>query len=522
MEPVTFGPKPVEDEPPVSPQHLGSFLLRLEPRACGARAPSVQKLAGPGGKHVLPEELEVLFEQVNPYRLQVAAQEFLECDILFLGEVLWTLEQAPAGLCQHEALSFILKIFDIRGTDLVCVTRDVESLQDVHRLSPLLSNDPKVGFPYVAADEPKSAATGLPKLVEEPPHGLLRALLPDPEQSLGVIVDLIDERDVLVLPFAPSDFVHADRGYSVEIVVFQAPGDRHLNRTNHIVPDGTVNLGHHFPTQPFGLTDQKPSVGGRQVALALRPQYPLDFHLALGAVHRAQRVEKKEGDSPQVDELKPPHRQGVVSRLSLATARAQRSIPRPRPDLYAQHHVASLLDQLHTSVHEARLALDPIENGIDLHPALFSLMGVPHKHPYQDRERVASFHPSLRRVAATRHRRYPPRPRRSAGYPQIMRTNRKAMTIKDKRSTSYEQQPRDCQRTPGSSDNFPVEGSRGFGFESHTGIHRLPIDISSLFRDRFPVFSHSRWKARNSVRFYMRQPHRSGYDSFVRQYDRTR
>jgi hypothetical protein len=248
------------------------------------------------------------------------------------------------------------------------------------------------------------------------------------------------------------------------------------------------------------------------VALALRPRYPLDLH-ALEAVHPAQRVEEEDSDSPQVDELKPPHRKGVVS---LATVRAHRSTPRPRPDLHAQHHVASFLEQLHTSVHEARLALDPIENSLDLHPALLSLIGVPHKHPYQDRE-DASFHPSLRRVAI-RHRRCSPGPRRPAGYPQILRTNRKPMAMRDKRSTSYERQPRDCQRAPGSSHNSPFEGSRGFGLESHIGTHRLPIDTPSLFRDPSPVFSHSRWKVQISVRFYMRQPHHSGYDSFVRQY----
>ena len=461
MEPVTFGPKPVEDETPVSPQHLGDLLHLLEPRARGARAPGVQELT---------------LEQIGPHRLQVAAQELLERGLLFLGEVLRTFEQAPAGPCQHGALSLGLEVFDLRGADLVDglahVTHDAESVQDMHRLSRLL--DPKVGFPHVAVDEPK------------PDQGLLRALLPDPEQSIGVRVDLMGECDVFVLPFTPSDLVDADRGHPVEVAVLQAPGGRHLDRTNHTVPAVAVNLGHLFPTQPFGPTGQKPGAGGRQVALALRPRYPLDPH-ALGAVHLAQRVEEEDGDSPQVDELKPPHRQGVVSRLSLATARAQRSIPRPRPDLHAQHHVASLLEQLHTSVHEARLALDPIENSLDLHPALLSLIGVPHKHPYQDRERDASFNPSLCQVA-TRHRRCSPGPRRPADYPQILRTNRKPMAMKDKRSTSYERQPRDCQRAPGSSHNSPFEGSRGFGLESHIGTHRLPIDTPS-YSEILPLHS---------------------------------
>lgn len=163
MEPVMFGPKPVEDEPPVNPQHLGDLLHRLEPQARGARAPSVQELVSSGGRYVLPEELEVLLEQVDWRRFQVAVQEFLERDLLFLGEILRVLEQASAGPCQLRALSIGLEVFDLRGANLVdglaYVTHDVKSIQDMRRLSRLLGNDPKVGFPHVVADEPKPAAS---------------------------------------------------------------------------------------------------------------------------------------------------------------------------------------------------------------------------------------------------------------------------------------------------------------------------------------------------------------------------
>src|SRR6516165_10155048 len=60
-----FGPKPVQQQRPVLAQHASHFLHRLDARAQGARTPAIQELPRPGGRTIVPEELEVLLEQVG-------------------------------------------------------------------------------------------------------------------------------------------------------------------------------------------------------------------------------------------------------------------------------------------------------------------------------------------------------------------------------------------------------------------------------------------------------------------------
>src|SRR6476661_689898 len=59
-----LGVEPVEKQIAMSPQHAGDFLHRLKPRAHDLLAPAVQEATRPGRGHILPEELEVLFEQI--------------------------------------------------------------------------------------------------------------------------------------------------------------------------------------------------------------------------------------------------------------------------------------------------------------------------------------------------------------------------------------------------------------------------------------------------------------------------
>ena len=55
----------VENEGPVRAQHLGDLLHRLDARAHGLPAPVIQELSGPHWGGVVPELVEVFFEQVR-------------------------------------------------------------------------------------------------------------------------------------------------------------------------------------------------------------------------------------------------------------------------------------------------------------------------------------------------------------------------------------------------------------------------------------------------------------------------
>src|SRR5215472_13981172 len=66
-----FGPKPVQQQGSMLAQHSSDFLHRLEARAQGPRTPAIQELPCLKGRAIVPEELEILLEQVGADGFQV-------------------------------------------------------------------------------------------------------------------------------------------------------------------------------------------------------------------------------------------------------------------------------------------------------------------------------------------------------------------------------------------------------------------------------------------------------------------
>ena len=81
--------------------HAGNLLHRVEPRAHRPGAPAVEELAGPVRRHVAPQRLKVLLEQVGANRAQVATHQLRKPAPLLAGELLRTLEQEPAAALEH-------------------------------------------------------------------------------------------------------------------------------------------------------------------------------------------------------------------------------------------------------------------------------------------------------------------------------------------------------------------------------------------------------------------------------------
>src|SRR5712692_4307052 len=59
-----FGLEIIENEVTVPAQHLGNLLHRLDAGAHGVPAPVIEELAGPDRGVIVPELVEVLFEEV--------------------------------------------------------------------------------------------------------------------------------------------------------------------------------------------------------------------------------------------------------------------------------------------------------------------------------------------------------------------------------------------------------------------------------------------------------------------------
>ena len=84
---------------------LATFFIGWETGAHGPCAPVVEELARPGRRMILPEPLEILFEQVGPDRLEVAREQILQFIHLVVGEVLRPLQTGTSGSRSGPVLS---------------------------------------------------------------------------------------------------------------------------------------------------------------------------------------------------------------------------------------------------------------------------------------------------------------------------------------------------------------------------------------------------------------------------------
>jgi hypothetical protein len=87
---------------------------------------------------------------------------------------------------------------------------DVETVEDMDRLSGLLGDDLEVGLLHVRAHKAQGRTALAAKPPEEAQQGLDPALLADPQQSLAIRIDLIHQGQV-AMPPSPSNLVDAER-----------------------------------------------------------------------------------------------------------------------------------------------------------------------------------------------------------------------------------------------------------------------------------------------------------------------
>ena len=83
-----LSPEVIEDQLPVLTEGARELLHGLNAGSHGLAAPPVEKLAGPGGRVVIPELLRGFLEKVSPDGPQVVAEELAEPEVLFVTEIL--------------------------------------------------------------------------------------------------------------------------------------------------------------------------------------------------------------------------------------------------------------------------------------------------------------------------------------------------------------------------------------------------------------------------------------------------
>jgi len=201
---------------------------------------------------------------------------------------------------------------------------------------------------------------------KEPQEGLGGAILADPQQTLPLGVDLIDQRQVLVAAL-PLHLVHADRLDPLQVAVCQTPRHRMFYRAKHVLPRRAKGLGHPFPGKALCPAGQKPAIGRRQRMLAVAPGNLLHLHATSRAFDPTHRVDKVDGDPPQRDVLEPTLGQAVVPRRSLAAARTSCPAVGPRLDRNLDGGLGLGIGPSRFLVHERLVPLDMIEDSFQLH-----------------------------------------------------------------------------------------------------------------------------------------------------------
>src|SRR5581483_3897642 len=103
----------------------------------------------------------------------------------------------------------------------------------------------------------------LAQQVEEGVEARRRSMLRDVEQAAAAVIDLVDQREVLVA-LLPAELVDADAPNAVEASVLQAPSDGVLHGAEHGVPAGAEPTRRLLPGQHLRPARQEPDVGVRR------------------------------------------------------------------------------------------------------------------------------------------------------------------------------------------------------------------------------------------------------------------
>src|SRR5665213_684019 len=192
----------IEQQFAMSAHRAGEFLHRFDSRSQGLGAPRIQEFAGPDGRVVFPELLELFLQKVGTHALQVVANQIAQLDALQVSEVLGALEQAPAGSFEQRLITFLRHAARLDGPHIVeCEVHlgdDMEAIEDVEGMGAMLLDQVQVGLPHVRADELDAFTQLLTDQGEELLEAVTGSLLADPQQALAARLDLIDQRQILM------------------------------------------------------------------------------------------------------------------------------------------------------------------------------------------------------------------------------------------------------------------------------------------------------------------------------------
>jgi len=173
--------------------------------------------------------------------------------VLGVGEVFGALEEAPAGVLEDGLIAIAAKLPRLRGAHVV---NSLVHLATMWKRSSTWMACPAnsainlmYGFHMFARHELQFLGAHFAEGLEESAEALLCPFATDPQQAAKPLVDLVDDREVLVaLPHG--DLIDADGFDTVEIAVGEAPVDHPPDSAMNHAPVGSEYLGNLAPREP--------------------------------------------------------------------------------------------------------------------------------------------------------------------------------------------------------------------------------------------------------------------------------
>lgn len=142
-----------------------------------------------------------------------------------------------------------------------------------------------------------------------------------------------------------------------------APENRVLYGSKHLVPGGTERFPRHLPEQPFGPPRQEPAVAVAERAFPVPSGDLFDRHAAGGVVDPPWSVHQEHGNRPQRHELEAAGRHAVVARSRATAPGADRPSIGPWRNVDLERDAAlRILHELPFAVHEGLVSSDAIED----------------------------------------------------------------------------------------------------------------------------------------------------------------
>jgi len=161
----------------------------------------------------LPEGVEAFLQEVGAGGLEIVLKHLVELEGLVGGEVLRSFQKAVFGLLENGIVSIAVEsggfVLAHLINGLAKLLGDVKAVEHVEGLGQHLGDDVEVWLPHVGAHDLDVLATLLAEVLEEAAQGVGLAVLEHAEQALTALVDLVNQRHV-VMALAVGDLIDAE------------------------------------------------------------------------------------------------------------------------------------------------------------------------------------------------------------------------------------------------------------------------------------------------------------------------